>query len=65
MSKTIVAATGVGRRDSAAKTDLAQFEDRLEATCARLEAKIDEMVNRVVLNQMVVHGLLFVGLKFC
>ena len=72
MVKTIVAANEAGQQDLAAKTDLAQFEDRLETTFAALEArfdaletKFDAMVNKMLLNQVAVYGLLFVALKLC
>ena len=65
MIRSIVAANESGRQDLATKTGLAQSEDRLEAAFARLEAKLDAMVNRMVLNQVAVSGLLFAALKLC
>ena len=70
MNKAIVAVNKAGRQKLVTKTDLAQFEDRLEATFAALEArfdvleaKFDAAVNRMLLNQVAVSGLLFVALK--
>ena len=58
MVKTVVAASEAGRRDLAAKTNLDQIGDRLEA-------KLDAMINRMLLNQLVIYGLLFAALKLC
>ena len=52
MVKTVVAASEAGRRDLATKTDI-----------ARLEAKLAEAINRMLLNQLAVSGLLFAALK--
>ena len=58
MVKTVVAASEAGRRDLATKTNLDQTGDRLEA-------KFDAAINRMLLNQLVVSGLLFAALKLC
>ena len=58
MVKTVVAASEAGRRDLATETNLDQIGDRLEA-------KLDAMINRMLLNQLVVYGLLFATLKLC
>ena len=65
MIRSIVAANESGRQDLAAKAGLAQSGDRREAAFARLEAKVDAMVNRMILNQVAVSGLLFAALKLC
>ena len=65
MVKTVVAASEAGRRDLATKTDLDQLGDRLEARFDALAAKFDAAVNRMLLNQLVVSGLLFAALKLC
>ena len=52
MVKAIVAAAEAGRQDLATKTDL-----------ARLEAKLAAAINKMLLNQLAVAGLLFAALK--
>ena len=53
MVKTIVAAREAGREDLATKTDL-----------ARLEARFAAAINKMLLGQVAVAGLLFAALKF-
>ena len=59
MVETITAASEASRKDLAAKADTAWTE----AVIARLEAKIDAAVNKMLLNQVAVAGLLFAALK--
>ena len=63
MSKTIAAATEVGRKDLATKTDLAQLEARLETKFAALETKFAAAINKMALSQIAVAGVLFAALK--
>ena len=56
MVKAIVAATETGRQDLATKTDIAQFE-------VRLEAQLAAAINKMLLGQLAVAGLLFAALK--
>ena len=56
MVKTIVAAREAGREDLATKADLARVE-------ARLEAKLAAAINKMLLGQVAVAGLLFAALK--
>ena len=57
--KTIVVANEASRKDLATKTDIAE----IKADFARLEAKFDAAVNKMLLNQVAVYGLLFAALK--
>ena len=52
MVKKVVAAAEADRQDLATKADI-----------ARLEAKLAEAINRMLLNQLAVSGLLFAALK--
>ena len=75
--KTVVTATDAGRKDLATKTDLAQLESRLEAKFSALEIKFAGLeakfaaletrfaaaINKMVLSQLAVAGLLFAALK--
>ena len=75
--KTVVTATEAGRKDLATKTDLAQLESRLEAKFSALEIKFAGLeakfaaletrfaaaINKMVLSQLAVAGLLFAALK--
>ena len=68
--KTVVAATEAGRKDLATKTDLAQLEARLETKFAGLEVKFAALetrfaaaINKMVLSQIAVAGVLFAALK--
>ena len=63
MVKAIVAATETGRKDLATKADLAQLEARLEAKLAALETKFAAAINKMLLGQLAVAGLLFAALK--
>ena len=68
--KTVVAATEAGRGGLATRADLAEIradfarlEGRLEAKFAALETKFATAINRMVLSQIAVAGLLFAALK--
>ena len=77
MVKAIVTATATSRRDLATKADLAQLESRLEAKFSALEIKFAGLeakfaaletrfaaaINKMVLSQLAVAGLLFAALK--
>ena len=66
MVKTIVVATEASREDLATKTDFARLEAnfaRLGAEFARLEAKFAAAINRMLLSQVAIAGLLFAALK--
>ena len=52
MVKTVVAASEADRRDLATKADF-----------AKLEAKLATAINKMLLGQLVVAGLLFAALK--
>ena len=78
MVKTVVAATEAGRtaaeagrKDLATKADLAQLEGRLEVKFSALEVKFAALetkfaaaINRMLLGQLAVAGVLFAALKF-
>ena len=70
MIKAIAAAAGTGRQELATKADLAEIradfarlEGRLEAKFAALETRFAAALNRMVLSQIAVAGLLFAALK--
>ena len=70
MVKTVVAATEAGREGLATKADLAELrvdfaklEGRLEAKFAALETRFAAAINKMVLSQLAVAGLLFAALK--
>ena len=55
--QAIVVASGIGRQELATKTGLAQLEGRLKAQFAAA-------INKMLLGQLAVAGLLFAALKF-
>ena len=57
--RTMIAVSDAGRKDLATKVDLA----RLELSFARLEAKFDATINKMLRNQIAVAGVLLVALK--
>ena len=59
MVKAIVAATATSRKDLATKADIA----RLEAKFAALETRFAAAINKMLLSQLAVAGLLFAALK--
>ncbi len=64
--KTVVAATEAGRGGLATKADIAELKvdfAKLEAKFAVLETKFATAINRMVLSQIAVAGLLFAALK--
>ena len=63
MVKTIVAANGASRKDLATKTDIAGLEAKLAGLEGRLEAKLAAAINKMLLSQLAVAGLLFAALK--
>ena len=71
MIKAIAAAAGTGRQDLATKADIAELrvdfaklEGKLEAKFAALETRFAAALNRMVLSQIAVAGVLFAALKF-
>ena len=58
--RTMIAVSDAGRKDLATKADLA----RLELSFARLEAKFAAAINKMLLGQIAIAGLLFAALKF-
>ena len=63
MCQAIVAAAEASRKELATKADLVQLEGRLEAKFAALETRFAAALNRMVLSQIAVAGLLFAALK--
>ena len=60
MIKAIAAAAETGRQELATKADLVQLEARLEA---KFEAELAAAINKMLLSQLAVAGLLFAALK--
>ena len=63
MIKAIVAATEAGRLDLATKADIAELRVDFAKLEGRLEAKFAAAINRMLLGQLAVAGLLFAALK--
>ena len=63
MVKTIVVAAEAGRKDLATKADVARLEADIARLEARLEAKLAAAINKMLLGQVAVAGLLFAALK--
>ena len=59
MVKAIVAVNEAGRQDLATKADIAE----LKVDFAKLEAKLASAINKMLLGQLAVAGLLFAALK--
>ena len=63
MVETITVANEAGRKDLATKADIARLEADIARTEARLEAKLAAAINKMLLGQVAVAGLLFAALK--
>ena len=64
--KTVVAATEAGRGGLATKADIAELKvdfAKLEAKFAVLETRFAAAINKMVLSQIAVAGVLFAALK--
>ena len=59
MVKAVVAVNEAGRQDLATKADIAE----LKVDFAKLEAKLATAINKMLLGQLAVAGLLFAALK--
>ena len=59
MVKAVVAVNEAGRQDLATKADIAE----LKVDFAKLEAKLAAAINKMLLGQLAVAGLLFAALK--
>ena len=58
--RTMIAVSDAGREDLATKADIAE----LKVDFARLEAKFAAAINKMLLGQIAIAGLLFAALKF-
>ena len=63
MVKAIVAVNQAGRQDLATKADIAELRVDFAKLEGRLEAKLAAAINRMLLSQLAVAGLLFAALK--
>ena len=60
MVRTMIAVSDAGRKDLATKADIAE----LKVGFAKLEAKFASAMNKMLLGQIAIAGLLFAALKF-
>ncbi len=63
MIKAIAAATGTGRQELATKADIAELRVDFAKLEGKLEAKLAVAINKMLLGQLAVAGLLFAALK--
>ena len=63
MVEAITVASEASREDLATKVDIARLEADIARVEARLEAKLATAINKMLLGQVAVAGLLFAALK--